>query len=209
MIYLLGGPPRSGKTTLAKALAKEKGIPYIPVDYLMSVISPYIAEAEYKDKLPLRTIRKETNRSNDILYSSYTAEQIVGFYMHEAETFWPGVENFIKYALYDNHDFILEGNQLLPRLIHSIVTEENKHQIKTLFLYKSDVNDILAGIKANVSKNDWAVNNTKEESTFIAIADMVSCFGDKIKKECDNYGLESVNMDLDFKSKLDRLMRSL
>lgn len=209
MVYLIGGPPRSGKTTLAQNLAIKKGMPYIPVDYLMSVITPYISEDEAKQKLPLRTIRKETNRSNDILYSEYSSEQIVSLYMHEAETFWPGVENFIKYALYDGHDFIIEGNQLLPHFVQSLIDENNREQIRVVYLYKIDTDDILMGLHANVAKNDWAVNNTKEEKTFLAIAEMISLFGSRIKEECDNYGIETVNMDFDFKQKIEKLVQSL
>jgi hypothetical protein len=35
MLYLIGGPGRSGKTTLAMRLATNHGIPYFSLDYLM------------------------------------------------------------------------------------------------------------------------------------------------------------------------------
>src|SRR5260221_9708886 len=108
MIYLIGGSPRVGKSTLAKVLAKEKTIPYISADDLASVITPYIPEQEYQVKLPVSFTRVETNYSNDVFYSKYSAEQIVGFYLRQAETLWPGFRNFIKYVLEFNHDFIVE-----------------------------------------------------------------------------------------------------
>jgi tRNA uridine 5-carbamoylmethylation protein Kti12 len=43
MLYLFGGPPRCGKTTLSVALAKKLQIPYFSIDHITSVISPYIA----------------------------------------------------------------------------------------------------------------------------------------------------------------------
>ena len=69
--------------------------------------------------------------------------------------------------------------------------------------------DILAGIKSNTAKNDWVIKNTKEESTFLAIAKMVSHFGDHIKTEAEKYNLNAVNMDFDFKKKMDELIESI
>lgn len=206
MIYLVGGPPRGGKTTLARALSKEKGIPYVPVDYLMSTIYPYIADADSAEKFPLRTFREETQWSNDALYEKYTPQQVVDSYLREAETTWPGVRNFIQYALADEHHFILEGFQLLPRLVHDLNIPENQLQIKSVFLCKTDPEAILAGMKANTVGNDWAVKNTTKEGTLRAIAEMVSIFGKHIQRECEKFELEYVPMDTDFKQRMDDLV---
>jgi 2-phosphoglycerate kinase len=139
MIYLIGGSPRTGKSSLAKALAAKTSIPYISADDIASVITPYIPEQEYPEKLPIRFLRKEVNNSNDAFYSKYSAEDIVGFYLRQAVTLWPGFKNFIQYALADNHDFIIEGWQILPNLVNTIGGSENKEKIRTCFLFKHDV----------------------------------------------------------------------
>src|SRR5687767_6523633 len=126
MIYLIGGPPRGGKTILAEELAKRISVPYFTLDHVTSVIAPYIPEQEYVTRLPLRVARQETNYSNDVFYAKYSTERIVDFYLCQAETFWPGVENFIKYAIQDEHDLILEGWQILPHLLHAVITPENQ-----------------------------------------------------------------------------------
>ena len=198
-----------GKSTLAEILAKEKSIPYISADDIASVIIPYILEQEYPSRLPLRTLRKETNYSNDIFYSQYATEQVVVFYLRQAETLWPGFENFIKYVLEDNHEYIVEGWQILPHLVHTIITPENEEKIKVCFLYKRDVDDILSGIKSSGAKNDWVINNTKEEATFLAIAKMISQFGNHIKMEAEKYNLKAVDMDFNFSQKIRTLSESL
>lgn len=83
-----------------------------------------------------------------------------------------------------------------------MITPENRDKLKTIFLYKADTDDILAGIKTNVAKNDWVIKNTKEENTFLAIAKMVSYFGDHIKMEAGKYNFDAINMDFDFKQKI-------
>ena len=51
MIYLIGGSPRSGKTTLSKKLAKELDIPYISTDYLRLVAMEYFKGEDKSENL--------------------------------------------------------------------------------------------------------------------------------------------------------------
>ena len=50
MIYLIGGPPKCGKTTLAKRLSKSLGIPWVSTDTLQCVIKPYINRKDFSKK---------------------------------------------------------------------------------------------------------------------------------------------------------------
>lgn len=201
MIYLIGGPPRGGKTTLAEALAKKTSFPYFSLDHVTSVITPYIPEQEYVTKLPLfvARLRKE---SIDVFYARHSTEQIVNFYLRQAETYWAGVANFIKYAVEDEHDLILEGWQILPHLLQTLVTPENQGKLKIIFLYKSNVENIISGLKANAAKIDWVLRNTKEENTFSGIARMISYFGSYIEKEAKENNFRSVNTEIDFEQKI-------
>lgn len=209
MIYLIGGPPRCGKTTLARALSKRLSFPYFTLDHVTSVIAPYIPEQEYAARLPLRVAREETNYSNDLFYARYSAEQAVDFYLRQAGTYWPGVESFIEYAAGDEHDIILEGWQILPRLLRAAVTHENGDRLKVLFLYKTDVESIVSGLKAGAARDDWVVNNTRDESTFLAIAKMVSHFGAYVEGEAKGHDFRAVNTDADFARKIEESLASL
>ncbi len=75
----------------------------------MSVMSPYIPKEDVKERLPRWYARVKTEKSNDRLYAEYKPQEIVDFYLTEAGTYWPGINNFIQYALHDNQDFIIEG----------------------------------------------------------------------------------------------------
>ena len=208
MIYLIGGSPRVGKTNLAEALARKTSFPYFSLDHVTSVITPYIPEQEYETKLPLFATRLK-KESVDVFYARHSTEQIVNFYLRSADTYWAGVANFIRYTVDDEHDLILEGWQILPPLLQTLVTPENQDKLKIIFLYKSNVENIVSGLKANTAKIDWVLRNAKEENTFSAIARMISYFGDYIEKEAKRYNFHSVNTDIDFKQKMKESLDSL
>ena len=136
MIYLIGGPPRCGKTTLARELSKRLVIPYVPADYLTSAISPYIPQEDVKERLPRWYARIKTEKSNDRLYAEYTPQEIVSFYLVEAETYWPGIKNFILYALHEGQNFIVEGVQFRPDLVQALLHAEGEDNFNAIFLYK-------------------------------------------------------------------------
>jgi len=187
---------------LAEAVAKKTSFPYFSLDHVTSVITPYIPEQEYVTKLPLFVARQE-KISIDVFYAGYSTEQIVSFYFRQAETYWAGIENFIKYAIEDEHDLILEGWQMLPHLLQALITPANQDKLKVIFLYKSNVENIISGLKANTAKIDWVLRNAKEENTFLSIARMISYFGSYIEKEAKQYSFRSVNTEIDFKQKIE------
>ena len=51
--------------------------------------------------------------SNDAFYARYSTDDVIDMYVRQATTCWPGVRNFITYAVQDDHDFILEVGRTL------------------------------------------------------------------------------------------------
>jgi 2-phosphoglycerate kinase len=205
MLYLIGGPPRCGKTTLSAALAKKLQIPYFSIDHIASVIPPYIPSERQDESFLLRALRQKVNNDNDRFFETYSAEEIVGVYQRQAATVWPGVRNFIDYAIEDEHTLILEGWQLLPRFLDEIPLAERSDNVQIQYLYKIDVEDILSGLKANDPVNDWVLRHTKEDASFIRIAQMISCFGKTIERETSELRFKAVNVDRDFVKKISDL----
>jgi len=90
-----------------------------------------------------------------------------------------------------------------------LVAPENQDKLKVIFLYKAKIEHIVSGLKANTAKIDWVLRNAKEENTFLAIARMISHFGNYIEKEAKQYDFHSVNTDVDFKRKINECIESL
>jgi 2-phosphoglycerate kinase len=207
MIYLIGGPPRTGKTTLAAALAQRTSCPYFSIDHIAQVIVPYIPEGEHAIRLPLRQARQETHFSNDLFYDKYSTDEAVDLYLRQAETSWPGIESFINYAVQDDHALILEGWQILPHRLREVTGHSDRMRI--VFLYKRSVADIAAGLMSHVAENDWVRKNTEKEDTFHAIARMISRFGALIERDATADGFRAVSTDQDFATTIDRTLASM
>ncbi len=208
MIYLIGGPPRCGKTTIARKLAARLHIPWVPADYLGSVAYHFIAEAEYPRKFPL-SYRRSLDRSNDWLYSEHTAEEIVEFYRTQARTVWPAIEIFIAYAAHDGQDFVVEGYQIQPGLVSGLKESDFFEQVKAAFVYKSDEPGTIADFQHRTAERDWLLDNTSEEKTFVRVARMIGLYGSYIESEAAAHGWPAYSMDGDFAKQADRVVELL
>jgi 2-phosphoglycerate kinase len=162
------------------------------------VITPYIPESDHVSRLPLRAAIREAQYSNDAFYTTYSTEQAVELYQRQAATVWPGVENFIKYALDADHDLIIEGWQIIPSRLRAVV--EARDNVRVVFLYKLRELDIVSGLKSHTAKNDWVITNTRREGTFNAISKMIGCFGAVIEREATANGFRAVDTDVDFQA---------
>ena len=90
----------------------------------------------------------------------------------------------------------------MPRFLAKIAPTERSDNVLIRYLYKTDVENIVSGLKANDPVNDWVLRHTKDDASFIRIAQMISCFGKVIERETSELRFEAVNMDCDFVKKI-------
>jgi len=208
LIYLIGGPPRGGKTTLARRLSETAAIPYFSFDHLVSLITPYVAKGEVVERFPLRAALREAEFSNDAFYAKYSSREAVDLYLRQAESCWPGIDNFLRYSLAGEHELILEGWQVLPRLLGENFARTDRDKLRTVFLVRHDQKKIVEGIRSDPSKHNWAANNTNDERTYGRIADMIILFGETVEREAVSCNLDVADTDQDFAGTIDGLVEA-
>lgn len=179
MIYIISGVSRSGKSILAKRLAKERQISLLPVDSLMM---------GFMEAFPESGIHHE-------LWPNEIAKKI-----------WHFVETMIDYMILNGMDYIFEGEAFLPEDIHNLQMKY-PNLIKACFMgYKDmDVKDKVAMVKGYPSHaNDWLV--TKEEAYIIDhIGNMVD-YSRFIYQECTEHNIQYFEVGMEFNPSLNRIM---
>ncbi len=202
MIYLIGGPPRCGKTTAAKLLAKKTKISFLPADYIASVVMRLTSPKDFPKKFPLTHFRRTKRGGNDALYAKHSAADIIRMYKIGAQSVQSALKIIIEYAAMESQDFILEGYEITPAFVHKLKRGKYGKKIKAVFLYKEKPNQIFKHITSKEPKHDWVALNTKSPEAFSQIADMISRYGKHVHKEASKYRLPNVNTDTDFLHKV-------
>src|SRR5471030_1610776 len=110
-IILVGGMPTAGKSTIAKNLSKQLNLPWISTDQI-GIISRAVATREEYPKL----FTWEDYDGFRYL-NQFTADEITDNEFAKSESIWLGVRKLIKEDYTWNNGFIIEGDDILPRLV--------------------------------------------------------------------------------------------
>lgn len=208
MIYLIGGPPRCGKTTLAKSLSAALGCGWIPIDAIEIIVSQETSKRVFAKRFPKTVLCERTGWENDPLYTTTPINTIVHAYITQGTSSWKATEQFIQHCLHEGHDFILEGHQIHPEFVHRLL-RHTPNDIRVVFLYKKDIPHLLEGFNRNRGAVDWVTQKTKDPSILPRIAEMLSTFGNWFFSQAETYHLPSQNMDVDFEKTIRRLTRRM
>lgn len=206
MIYLIGGPPKCGKTTLAKKLARKYQTPWISADTLQNIIWAYIPKEKHSILFPHNYLRED---SNDEFYSKHSSQQIIENYITQGKTAYDAINMMAETYLADEEDFIVEGYQVTPEIVERIFKKFGKECIKAVFLVKYDEQKFIYDIHKSATPNDWIIRKTKDKATFGRIAKMIAEYSHYFEKEAKKYGFKVFVMDEDFNKQLDAIEKHL
>jgi len=210
MIYLVSGPPRCGKTTLAKMMSKKLGISYISSDTLEAVSRVYTTKKEWAKKYPYRYLRqKKGARNNDDFYSTYSARQIMNALNKEAKAVQKAIDTVIACELADGKDYVIEGCQILPSFAAQMIKKYGKKNVRVAFVTKYDAEKFAEDVHKSKTLNDWLLVLTKEPETFIKVGEMVSEYSRYFQKEAKKFGLKVFSTDKEFTKQLNRAIKYL
>lgn len=205
-VYLIGGPPKCGKTTLAKTLSKTLNIPWMSSDTLENIVWAYTPKERHPALFTHSYLRGE---SNDEFYAHHTAEAIVHGYVEQSKATYDAISMMAETYLTDEDNFIVEGYQVTPEIVSRILKKFGGEHIRAAFLLKRDEEKMLHDFHKSTTPNDWILRKTKEEATYVKIAHMIAVYSDYIEQEAKKYELPVFEMDASFNSSLERAMQHL
>ncbi|MBU3925348.1 AAA family ATPase [Patescibacteria group bacterium] len=209
MIYLIGGPPKCGKTTLAKKLSKHLGIQWVASDTLQVVAMDYVrkyAPKKFDELYPHSAMKGKTN---DETYALISPKKIAKNYIKQAKASYAAIDMFSICEIKDGNDYVIEGYHVTPQLAARLIKKYGHKHFRVLFLVKPDVEKFVRDVKKSSTPNDWILAKTQEKETLHKIAEMVNYYGQFFGQEAKRYKFKVLNMDDDFGGQLKKAIELL
>jgi 2-phosphoglycerate kinase len=210
MIYLIGGPPKCGKTSLAKKLSKKLEIPWVASDTLEVVAMDYVwkyAAKKFDALYPHSSMKGDTN---DETYTAYSPLQIAKNYLRQAKATYAAIDMFSICEIKDGNNYIIEGYHITPELAARLTKQYGKKNFKVLFLGQGDDNSLVRSFEKSTTPNDWIIERTKKPGvTYPKIAKMISNFSKITASESKKYGFKYLETGGNFQKQLDQASKLL
>ena len=196
-IILIGGAPTVGKSTVASELAGHFGIPWISTDQIRTVMRSVVGENDGSALFPPKGYSAER------FLTEFSAEEIVDMEIAQGEVVWPSVKHFIDHDYTWTDGFVIEGVNILPRLVTRDYGEQKN--IRSVFLVDEDADRIrhvvrTRGLFANA---DEYSDDVKEKEV-----EWVTLFSRRLQLESQECGFPTIEVtksDTDLKNVLSVL----
>ncbi|PIZ96919.1 MAG: hypothetical protein COX80_00125 [Candidatus Magasanikbacteria bacterium CG_4_10_14_0_2_um_filter_33_14] len=210
MIYLIGAPPRCGKTTLAKKMSKQNKISWLSSDTLDSVVQTHTPKEEMEKKYPYSTLRKKGKAiNNDTFYETYSSQKIMNVLKQEAKAVYKAIDTVIACEIADGNNYIIEGYHIVPSFAQKMIKKYGKQNVKAVFLTKFNAEKFAKDVIKSKTPNDWLLVLTKKPETFLKVGKMVSLYSQYFEKEARKNSLEVFNMDKKFNQQINKAIKYL
>ncbi len=208
MIYLIGGPPRCGKTTFAKTMSKKLGIPWISTDMLEVVTGEYMSQKQWDKTHPYSLLRRKY-KDNDSFYGKLSAQKIMAVIKKQARPTFGAIDMAAICEINDGNDYIIEGYHIEPNLAHKLMKKYGKKNVCAIFLTKFDAEKFAINVYKSTTPNDWLISGTKNRETFVKVGKMVSLYSKEFEQGANKYRLRVLNMDNSFREKISEGIKLL
>ena len=190
MIYLIGGAPRTGKSTIAKQFAKF-------------IDGRFVSTDELEDPSQDQSVFFSDDATKNILAPKERLESVI----NDTNQIIHKIDNIINAATSNNEVIVIEGVHLFPKYVSDLIKKFGEKNLKAIFIGSSDIELMLQGMNQNTSPNNWPKNFSQEVKR--QIATFTKAFSDYIEAESKKYNLQykkrSDNFQKDTNEVIERL----
>jgi 2-phosphoglycerate kinase len=188
MIYLIGGPPRVGKSIVSRAIAKRRRVSAVSTDSLAAVLESVLGSgAEPR----LHAIEGVGHRCSDVSEGGVapSSTERMNRLLEECHAVWKAVRPFIGREDEEGRDVLIEGVAVIPALAAELVELD----YRAVFIGNQG-GDCQANIRQGAAANqhDWMRHASDE--CIAEFADLVSEMSVYLENEAQKHGLPYVEI---------------
>ena len=189
MIYLLGGPPRVGKSIISNEIRQKHAVSVVSTDSLGAVLESALSPESAPDLFVFARFNEMPVAGRVKLMMDDPAE-LVDFLMKESRVVWKAVEAFIRREKDEGRDVLIEGVAVLPELVSQL--EDIAHRIVFIGNQGNKHNENMKKF-AEENEHDWM--RSASDQYINAFAMFVERMSAYIEQEAYKYGFKYIEMD--------------
>ena len=204
MIFLLGGPPRVGKSIISNEIRQKHAVSVVSTDTLGAVLENVLSPETVPDLFVFDKFNKMSLAERVKLITETPAE-LIDYVRKESHVVWKAVEAFIRRENDEGRDALIEGVAVLPELMSQL--DDIPHRV--VFIGNQGENH-KENIKKSAEENehDWLRGVTDQYIGAYAV--FVKLMSAYIEQEAKKHGFEYIEMDKElFGDVTEAVMKSL
>jgi len=189
MIFLLGGPPRVGKSIISSEIRQKHAVSVVSTDTLGAVLENVLSPEAAPDLFVFDKFY-ELPIAEQVKLIMQDPAELMDYVRKESHVVWKAVEAFIRKENDEGRDVLIEGVAVLPELMSQI--EDIPHRV--VFIGNQGENH-KENIKKSAQENEHDWMRDVSDQYIGAFAMFVKRMSIYIEREAEKYGFEYIEMD--------------
>jgi 2-phosphoglycerate kinase len=189
MIFLLGGPPRVGKSIIAKAILQKHPMSIVSTDSLCVVLQNVLSPKSAPDLFIFDRFNKKSKEERLKLITN-DPEELIDYVRKESRVVWKAIDPFIRRENEEGRDVMIEGVAILPELISQL--EISTFQVVFVGNQGEKHEENIKKF-ADENEADWM--RDESDQYICAFALFVKKMSATIEIEVNKYGFKYIEMD--------------
>jgi 2-phosphoglycerate kinase len=183
MIYLLGGPPRVGKSIIAGEIRRRFAVSVVSTDALGAVLESVLSPEAAPDLFAFGGMPMAQRAVAD-------PAQLVEGLIRENRVVWKAVEAFARREHDEGRDVLIEGVAVLPELMSRLA----QVPYRVVFIGNQGEH-VQENIRSSAARNvhDWMRGVSNPD--IAAFAGFVRRMSARIEQEAEEFGFEYIELD--------------
>ena len=189
MLYFLGGPPRVGKSIMARAITSQHGISAVSTDSL-GVVLETVLDPEAEPGLFALSRFNELAEADRVQLMVENPTRRIDYQRQESTAVWRAVAPFVLREQDEGRDLVVEGVAVLPELVAQLEGVDYRVVFVGNQGHKQKEN-----IKRSAKENEHDWMRHASDAYVAAFATFVAEMSRYIEKEARKYYFEYIEMD--------------